>query len=90
VPVTIIDAALSPSFLRRSCERLKQLLPQAKTVTSRIQAITSAWTPGTSYWRYCGKRWLRPAKVGLESVEADPPHCDRWQRDQISDPARGA
>jgi len=32
-PVTIIEAALSPSFLRRSCERLKQLLPQAKTVT---------------------------------------------------------
>ncbi len=32
-PVTIIDASLSPSFLRRSCERLKRLLPQAKTVT---------------------------------------------------------
>lgn len=32
-PVTIVDAALSPSFLRRSCERLKQLLPQAKAVT---------------------------------------------------------
>lgn len=32
-PVTIVDAALSPPFLRRSCERLKQLLPQAKTVT---------------------------------------------------------
>lgn len=32
-PVTIVEAALSPSFLRRSCERLKRLLPQAKTAT---------------------------------------------------------
>jgi esterase len=33
VPVTIIEAALSPGFLRRSCERLKRLMPQARTVT---------------------------------------------------------
>lgn len=33
VPVTIIDAALSPTFLRRSCDNLRQLLPQARTVT---------------------------------------------------------
>lgn len=33
VPVTIIDAALSPPFLRRSCANLTQLLPQARTVT---------------------------------------------------------
>ena len=32
-PVTIIEAGLSPAFLRRSCERLKRLLPQAHTVT---------------------------------------------------------
>ena len=32
VPVTIVEAALSPRFLRRSCERLKQLMPQARTV----------------------------------------------------------
>jgi pimeloyl-ACP methyl ester carboxylesterase len=33
VPVTIVEAALSPPFLRRSCERLKGLMPQARTVT---------------------------------------------------------
>jgi pimeloyl-ACP methyl ester carboxylesterase len=33
VPVTIIEAGLSPVFLRRSCERLKGLMPQARTVT---------------------------------------------------------
>lgn len=33
VPIAIIDAALSPPFLRRSCANLTQLLPQAKTVT---------------------------------------------------------
>jgi pimeloyl-ACP methyl ester carboxylesterase len=33
VPVTIIEAGLSPRFLRRSCERLKGLMPQARTVT---------------------------------------------------------
>lgn len=33
VPVTIVDAALSPTFLRRSCANLTQLLPQARTVT---------------------------------------------------------
>jgi len=33
VPVTIIEAGLSPAFLRRSCERLKGLMPQARTVT---------------------------------------------------------
>jgi pimeloyl-ACP methyl ester carboxylesterase len=32
-PVTIIDAKLSPSFLRRSSHRLKRLLPQARSVT---------------------------------------------------------
>jgi len=32
VPVTIVAASLSPSFLRRSCHRLSQLLPQADTV----------------------------------------------------------
>jgi pimeloyl-ACP methyl ester carboxylesterase len=33
VPVTIIEAGLSPAFLRRSCERLKRLMPQVRTVT---------------------------------------------------------
>ena len=33
VPVTIIEARLSPAFLRGSCERLKRLMPQARTVT---------------------------------------------------------
>ena len=33
VPVTIIEARLSPPFLRRSCKRLKRLMPQARTVT---------------------------------------------------------
>ena len=33
VPVTIVEAALSPGFLRRSCKRLEDLLPQARTVT---------------------------------------------------------
>jgi pimeloyl-ACP methyl ester carboxylesterase len=33
LPVTIVDAGLSPSFLRRSSHRLKQLLPQARQVT---------------------------------------------------------
>jgi pimeloyl-ACP methyl ester carboxylesterase len=33
IPVTIVGAALSPPFLRRSCDNLRQLLPQAKTVT---------------------------------------------------------
>ena len=33
VPVTIIDARLSPPFLRRSSRRLKQMLPQARSVT---------------------------------------------------------
>jgi pimeloyl-ACP methyl ester carboxylesterase len=32
-PVTLIDAALSPDFLRRSCSRLARLLPQATPVT---------------------------------------------------------
>lgn len=30
--MTIIEAGLSPAFLRRSCERLKRLMPQARTV----------------------------------------------------------
>jgi pimeloyl-ACP methyl ester carboxylesterase len=33
VPLTIVEAALSPSFLRRSSHRLKQMLPQARSVT---------------------------------------------------------
>jgi pimeloyl-ACP methyl ester carboxylesterase len=33
VPVTIVDAALSTAFLRRSSLRLKQLLPRARTIT---------------------------------------------------------
>lgn len=33
VPVTIVDAALSPSFLRRSSQRLRRLLPRARSVT---------------------------------------------------------
>ncbi len=33
LPVTIVDARLSPPFLRRSSRRLKQLLPQARNVT---------------------------------------------------------
>lgn len=33
VPVTIVDARLSPPFLRRSSERLKRMLPQARNVT---------------------------------------------------------
>jgi len=33
VPTTIVDCKLSPSFLRRSCARLHQLMPQARTIT---------------------------------------------------------
>jgi pimeloyl-ACP methyl ester carboxylesterase len=33
VPVTIVEAMLSPSFLRKSCTRLKKLFPQARTVS---------------------------------------------------------
>ena len=33
VPVTIVDARLSPPFLRRSSDRLKRMLPQARNVT---------------------------------------------------------
>lgn len=33
VPVTIVEAGLSPPVLRRSCERLKGLMPRARTVT---------------------------------------------------------
>jgi pimeloyl-ACP methyl ester carboxylesterase len=33
IPTTIVDCALSPSFLRRSCERLRRLMPQARSVT---------------------------------------------------------
>ena len=30
VPTTLVELALSPPFLRRSCQRLKELLPQAR------------------------------------------------------------
>ena len=33
VPVTIVEAELSPAFLRRSCDRLRRLMPQAEIVT---------------------------------------------------------
>jgi pimeloyl-ACP methyl ester carboxylesterase len=33
VPLTIVDGALSPPFLRRSSRRLKQLFPRARSVT---------------------------------------------------------
>ena len=33
IPTTIVDCKLSPSFLRRSCGRLRELMPQARTVT---------------------------------------------------------
>ena len=33
MPVTIISAALSPSFLRNSSQRLRRLLPQARAIT---------------------------------------------------------
>lgn len=32
-PVTIVEATLSPPFLRRSCARLRELMPQARVVT---------------------------------------------------------
>ena len=32
VPVTIVEAEQSPPFLRRSCARLKRLIPQAETI----------------------------------------------------------
>jgi 3-oxoadipate enol-lactonase len=32
IPTTIVECKLSPSFLRRSCERLRKLMPQARTV----------------------------------------------------------
>jgi pimeloyl-ACP methyl ester carboxylesterase len=32
VPVTIVEAEQSPPFLRRSCARLKRLIPQARTL----------------------------------------------------------
>lgn len=33
IPTTIVECKLSPSFLRRSCGRLRELMPQARTVT---------------------------------------------------------
>jgi pimeloyl-ACP methyl ester carboxylesterase len=33
VPVTIVDCKLSPPFLRRSCERLREDMPEARAVT---------------------------------------------------------
>ena len=33
IPTNIVDCKLSPSFLRRSCGRLRELMPQARTVT---------------------------------------------------------
>ncbi len=33
VPITLIEAKLSPSFLRRSCARLRAALPQARVFT---------------------------------------------------------
>jgi pimeloyl-ACP methyl ester carboxylesterase len=33
IPTTIVDCGLSPSFLRRSCQRLRESMPQARTVT---------------------------------------------------------
>ena len=33
IPTTIVDCTLSPSFLRRSCGRLRELMPQARAVT---------------------------------------------------------
>ena len=33
IPTTIVDCRLSPSFLRRSCGRLRDLMPQARAVT---------------------------------------------------------
>ena len=33
IPTTIVDCKLSPSFLRRSCGRLRELMPQARAVT---------------------------------------------------------
>lgn len=33
IPSTIVECKLSPRFLRRSCERLRELTPQARTIT---------------------------------------------------------
>ena len=33
IPTTIVDCRLSPPFLRKSCERLRGLMPQAQSVT---------------------------------------------------------
>jgi pimeloyl-ACP methyl ester carboxylesterase len=33
IPTTIVDCRLSPSFLRRSCKRLRELMPEARTLT---------------------------------------------------------
>jgi pimeloyl-ACP methyl ester carboxylesterase len=33
IPTTIVECKLSPSFLRRSCTRIRELVPQARTVT---------------------------------------------------------
>jgi pimeloyl-ACP methyl ester carboxylesterase len=33
IPTMIVDCKLSPSFLRRSCKRLRELMPQARTTT---------------------------------------------------------
>jgi pimeloyl-ACP methyl ester carboxylesterase len=33
VPVTMVETTLSPAFLRRSCQRLKRLVPHAQHVT---------------------------------------------------------
>ena len=33
IPTTIVDCRLSPPFLRKSCGRLRELMPQARAVT---------------------------------------------------------
>ena len=33
IPTVIVDCKLSPAFLRTSCERLRELMPQARTAT---------------------------------------------------------
>jgi hypothetical protein len=78
VPVTIIEAGLSPAFLRRSCERLKRLMPQARTVTlANSGHHASDWTPLTSFSASCVRQRPRPLPARSRHIEL-PRVTQRW------------
>jgi pimeloyl-ACP methyl ester carboxylesterase len=71
VPVTIVDARLSPPFLRRSSHRLKRMLPQAHNVTLEQSGHWVAWMHAMTCSRSCGCRSVTPTQ-SINSRVADP------------------